>query len=306
MPPATNVDSLRIPTKPRLSVVVATLNRVEKLRKCVECLLGQNAQLDFELIVIDNGSTDETSAYLDAVVREERAHVQVVTRREMKRGLATARNAGWRIARGDIVAFTDDDCYVPEGYADSVVEVFDDRPDIGFAAGRVLLYDPTDYRITIEESEQTVSFRPYTYIAPGAIHGANMAFRRAALERIGGFDERLGAGTAFPSEDIDAVAAVLWLGIPGTYDPRMMVYHHHGRKAGTDVQALNRSYDAGRGAYFAKYIIRRESRAQYLKAFARSAKADWSAAREQQSLPRRTVREAWAAMQFVLQGSRKR
>jgi glycosyltransferase involved in cell wall biosynthesis len=306
MQPSADVDALRIPPKPKLSVVVATLNRVGKLRKCVECLLGQKTQLNFELIVVDNGSTDETSAYLEAIVRKEHTHVQVVTTRERKRGLAAARNSGWKISRGDIVAFTDDDCYAPEDYADSVVQVFDGQPDIGFAAGRILLYDPTDYRITIEESEQTVSFRPFTYIAAGAIHGANMAFRRAALERIGGFDERLGAGTAFPSEDIDAVAAVLWLGIPGTYDPRMMVYHHHGRKAGTDVKALNRGYDAGRGAYFAKYILRRESRAEYLKAFARSAKDDWNAARKLRSFPGRTVREAWAAMRFVLQRNGRR
>ena len=268
----------------------------------MECLLCQNTMLDWELIVVDNGSTDETSSYLEGICREKRSRTQVVTTREGKRGAARARNTGWGISRGDVVAFTDDDCYAPENYADSVVEVFDSRPDIGFAGGRVLLYDPTDYPITIEDSELTVCFKPFTYIAPGEIHGANMAFRRSALERIGGFDVRLGPGTAFPAgEDIDAAAAMLWLGIPGAYDPRMMVYHHHGRKTEKVVKALKHAYDVGRGAYFAKYIMRRDTRAEFIRAWARSARTDWNAAWEYWRLPGAPVREVLAAMRFAFQ-----
>jgi glycosyltransferase involved in cell wall biosynthesis len=302
MQPTTDFGVPRNPPKLRLSVIVATLNRIEKLRKCVECLLCQNTMLDWELIVVDNGSTDETSTYLEGICREKRSRTQVVTTREGKRGAARARNTGWGIARGDVVAFTDDDCYAPENYADSVVEVFDSRPDIGFAGGRVLLYDPTDYPITIEDSELTVCFKPFTYIAPGEIHGANMAFRRSALERIGGFDVRLGPGTAFPAgEDIDAAAAMLWLGIPGAYDPRMMVYHHHGRKTEKVVKALKHAYDVGRGAYFAKYIMRRDTRAEFIRAWARSARTDWNAAWEYWRLPGAPVREVLAAMRFAFQ-----
>jgi glycosyltransferase involved in cell wall biosynthesis len=295
----TDAEAPRNLSKPDVSVVVSTLNRIERLRKCVECLLGQNTRFSWELIVVDNGSTDETSAFLEELGREKHAHVQIIITREQQRGLARARNKGWRMARGDIVAFTDDDCYAPENYVDSIVEVFDSHPDVGFAGGRVLLYDQTDFRITIEESEQTVPFRPFTYIAPGNIHGANMAFRRTALERIGGFDPRLGAGTIFPCEDIDAVAAVLWSGIPGIYDPRMMVYHHHGRKAGKAVEALIRAYEAGRGAYFAKYIMRRDSRAEFVRGWAKSVKEDWNASWEYRRIPGRPIREALWAMRFV-------
>jgi glycosyltransferase involved in cell wall biosynthesis len=284
-------------------VIVATLNRIEKLRKCVECLLCQDTLLDWELIVVDNGSTDETSTYLESICREKRSRTQMVAMREGKRGLARARNAGWSIARGDVVAFTDDDCYAPENYADSVVEVFDSRPDIGFAGGRVLLYDPTDYPITIEDSELAVCFQPFTYIAAGQIHGANMAFRRSALERIGGFDVRLGPGTAFPSgEDIDAAVALLWLGIPGAYDPRMMVYHHHGRRTKQVVRALKHAYDVGRGAYFAKYIMRGDTRAEFLRGWARGVRTDLLAGWKNRHPPGGApVREVLAAMRFAFQ-----
>jgi len=303
MQPATDFGAPRNSPKLRLSVIVATLNRIEKLRKCVECLLCQDTLLDWELIVVDNGSTDETSTYLESICREKRSRTQMVAMREGKRGLARARNAGWSIARGDVVAFTDDDCYAPENYADSVVEVFDSRPDIGFAGGRVLLYDPTDYPITIEDSELAVCFPPFTYIAAGQIHGANMAFRRSALERIGGFDVRLGPGTAFPSgEDIDAAAALLWLGIPGAYDPRMMVYHHHGRRTKQVVRALKHAYDVGRGAYFAKYIMRGDTRAEFLRGWARGVRTDLLAGWKNRHPPGGApVREVLAAMRFAFQ-----
>jgi GT2 family glycosyltransferase len=78
----------------------------------------------------------------------------------------------------------------------------------------------------------------------------------------------MGAGTAFPCEDIDAVAAAVWAGIPGGYDPRSAVSHHHGRKVG-EIPKLQRSYDHGRAAYFAKFTARSDSRASYVEGLRR-------------------------------------
>lgn len=97
-----------------------------------------------------------------------------------------------------------------------------------------------------------------------------MAFRRTVLDRIGGFDECLGAGTPFACEDIDAVASASWAGIAGAYDPRPTVYHHHRRKAKHEENELWKAYDKGRGAYYVKYILRRNSRSKYLKSWMRS------------------------------------
>jgi hypothetical protein len=140
--------------------------------------------------------------------------------------------------------------------------------------GRILLYDSSDLKITIEESTDRRYFRPRAFVAAGNVHGANMAFRRTALERIGGFDDRLGPGTRFNCEDVDAIAAALWAGIPGAYDPRPVVYHHHGRKTEVEARELLRSYDAGRGAYFAKYIMKKASRWEYCRAWINSARGD--------------------------------
>jgi len=205
------------------------------------------------------------------------------------------------MANGAIVAFTDDDCYVSEDYVDSVIQVFDDDPSIGFVAGRILLFDALDYRITIEESQQRGDFRPWTFIDAGALHSANLAFRRTVLEQIGGFDERLGAGMPFAGEDVDAAAAALWSGVSGVYDPRPVVYHHHSRRTEGEAQELMRYYDAGRGAYYTKYILRRASRSKYATAWIRSIRNECVWALRRGRFPHRSLREVSGGLRFALQ-----
>ena len=284
-----------------LSVVVCTRNRISKLKRCVEALTLVNTVRNWELVIVDNGSTDGTNDYLKSIDKKQFNQVSVITTLELKRGLSYARNRGWRTSHGAIVAFTDDDCYVSKDYVDSIIQVFEDNSRIGFLGGRILLFDNLDYRITILESKRRCEFRPWTFIAAGAVQGANIAFRRVVLERIGGFDERLGAGTPFPSEDIDAAAAALWSGVIGMYAPEPVVYHHHGRRTEYELRKLMRSYDAGRGAYYAKYILKRASRLEYVRAWARSIGNECMRALRQGRLPRRSIKELYGALRFASQ-----
>ena len=137
---------------PVLSVVVCTRSRFSKLKRCLDALLSVTTARDWELLIVDNGSTDGTTEYLASIDQKQFNRVQVATTCEPKLGLATARNKGWSTAKADIIAFTDDDCYVSETYVDSIVQVCQDHPEAGFLGGRVLLFDPMDYRITINES----------------------------------------------------------------------------------------------------------------------------------------------------------
>lgn len=288
---------------PILSVVVCTRNRFSKLKRCVDALLSVTTARDWELVIVDNGSTDGTSEYLASIDQKQFNRVYVTTTFEPKRGLAAARNKGWRTANGGIVAFTDDDCYVSKDYVNSVIQVFEEDVSIGFVSGRILLFDTLDCPITIEESQHRCDFRPWRFISAGVVQGANLAFRRMILERIGGFDERLGAGTPFPCEDIDAAAAALWCGVIGVYDPRPVVYHHHGRRTEREAQELMRSYDAGRGAYYAKYILRRASRLEYVLGWIRSVGNEWVWALRRGHFPQRWLRELSSGLRFALQCS---
>ena len=97
------------------------------------------------------------------------------------------------------------------------------------------------------------STRLFRFLAAGAVKGANLAFRRSVLDAIGPFDPLFGSGALFPAEDADAAMRAALAGWAGVYDPAIIVWHHHGRRA-ADVPALLRSYDLGRGAFHAKLL----------------------------------------------------
>lgn len=202
---------------------------------------------------MDNGSTDETPAVIDDFRRS--APCEVVVVRQPIAGLSRSRNAGLRSARGDIIAFTDDDCYVAPDLLVQIEAIFEAR-EIGYLGGRVLLFDPADDTITTQTRPDPVTLPPGSFVTPGFIHGANMAVRREVIAAIGGFETGLGAGTAvFAADDTEFLGRASARGWRGAYDPRPVVYHHHGRKPGRDAQRLMKLYDYGRGAYYASCLL---------------------------------------------------
>jgi glycosyltransferase involved in cell wall biosynthesis len=246
---------------PVVSIVICTRNRAKRLEGTIRSLAAIKSRHDWEALLVDNASADETMEVINAAAN---CDGRIRGLRVDRVGLGAARDAAWREARGSIISFTDDDCYLAPDYVDAVVEVFLSHPGTGCVGGRILLHDPEDARITIDEREAAVEITPYQFVMAGELHGANISCRRGVLEKIGGFDAELGAGTKFPCEDIDVVAAMLWAGAPVRFDPRPVVFHHHGRRA-ADVNRLLAVYDRGRGAYYAKYIIRSDTRRAYLR-----------------------------------------
>jgi len=213
----------------------------------------------FELIVVNNGSTDNTENIVKDFIVSADFAVRFV--HEPLLGLATARNRGWRVAKGDIVSFTDDDCYVDRFFAYEVLAAFECNPQLGYVGGRVMLYDESDLRVTIKESMGRVVFMPGTLVKTGALIGANLAFRRRALEQAGGFDTLLGAGTPLRSgEDSEMICRLSSLGWSGLYVPEIVVFHHHGRKSASDLFKLNCGYDIGRGAFYASMVVKNNMR----------------------------------------------
>jgi glycosyltransferase involved in cell wall biosynthesis len=250
-----------IPAKTVISLVICTRNRAARLGKCLEAVACMQTVGSWELVLVDNGSTDDTHSILSAFAATAVFPVTVCT--NPIPGTGRAKNTGWQAARGDIIAFTDDDCYVAPDYIDRIHDAFQDTA-LGFCGGRVSLFDPSDYPITITDREARLDFPAGAFISAGEIHGANMLFRRSILEAIGGFDPELGAGTPFKCEDVDALARALHAGWAGAYLPEITVAHHHGRKP-ADVPALRRSYSVGRGAYMAKFILLSATRRVYAR-----------------------------------------
>lgn len=258
-----------------LSLIVCTRDRRRHLADFFSALSRLDCARPWELVVVDNGSTDGTGEALPALVRSVRAPSVIVS--EPRPGLGRARNTGVARAAGDLLVFTDDDCYPAPDYLDCMAAVFED-PAIGFAGGRILLHDPLDSPVSIQTDPHVVAIPPRSVVPAGLIQGANMAFRRGVLERIGGFDNALGAGTPFANEDVDAVARASAAGVAGGYFPGPTVAHHHRRREAAEVADLWRRYDRGRGAYYAKCILDFPQRARYARFWWQTRGGDsWSA-----------------------------
>jgi len=247
--------------KPHVSLVMCTRNRAASLPQCLQALSRLRADIPYELVLVDNGSSDGTAKILGEFANQHKTQVVFVS--EPCAGVSRARNAGINAATGDLIVFTDDDCYPAEDFIEAVTQCFQDA-GVGFVGGRILLFDPADLPITIQPLNQAVALSAGTYMQPGLIHGANFAFRREVLDRIGGFDPQLGAGTRLMgAEDADILQRALSAGFRGLYSPAPLVLHHHRRQIAEDERRILRAYSISRGAYFLKGLMCRETRHLY-------------------------------------------
>jgi GT2 family glycosyltransferase len=196
---------------PIVSVVVPTRGRPELLARCLAALRTQTLSVDrYEVIVADDGPDAETAAVARAAARDDGAPIRylAVTGRH---GPAAARNAGWRAARGAVIAFTDDDCIPWRGWLAAGLTAL--AEDLDAVAGQVIVPRPdrpTDHQRSVSHLE-TAEFVT-----------ASCFCRRAALEMVGGFDE------AFPAawrEDSDLQFALLERGARLGTAPAAVVIH---------------------------------------------------------------------------------
>ncbi|HEY8907956.1 MAG TPA: glycosyltransferase family 2 protein [Rhodoferax sp.] len=245
-------------TKPKVSLVMCTRNRAAFLDGCLQALIRLKADVPFELVLVDNGSTDNTATILAEFASQQKMPVVLVS--EPLPGVSQGRNAGIKAASGDVIAFTDDDCYPAENFLTAVLACFADK-NLGYLGGRVLLFDPADLPITIQTLNRTLPLPPHEYMSPGLIHGANFSFRREVLDRIGGFDKHLGSGTpCMAADDTDLLQRASVAGFAGLYSPGPVVHHHHRRQTAQDEQRILRAYAISRGAYFFKGLCSTSAR----------------------------------------------
>jgi glycosyltransferase involved in cell wall biosynthesis len=195
-----------------VSVVIPTFCRANRLRRLVTALERQTLPVDcFEVVVVDNASTDDTPEVLRELAA--RSPVKIRTLVEQTRGPAATRNAGWRAARGTVIAFVDDDC-VPEPYwlAAGLDEMLADD-GVGVVQGctrKPELASLGDWTLWRQITGPT----PY-------FEACNIFYRRAALAQTCGFDEGIGNY----GEDCAAGWAVLAAGWRRGFAPLAVAYH---------------------------------------------------------------------------------
>ena len=253
---------------PHVTVVIATRDRADSLRRCLDSLLTQTYP-DMDIVVVDNApSSNETFDLIEKTYAQTSRVTYVL---EKKPGLARAHNAGIAAARGEVIAFTDDDVIVDPAWVAMIAANFALSERIGCVSGLILPAE-LDTRAQywterhggfgkglarkIFDPQTPHLYGPLFPYAAGAFgSGANMAFRRETLARMGGFDATLGAGTlARGGDDLDGFFAAIRTGCQIAYEPGAIVWHHH-RRSEEGMRRQAYGYGVGLGAYLTKLIV---------------------------------------------------
>lgn len=258
------VDPDRLPS---ITVVICTRNRTTLLKNALASVLACD-YADFDVVVVDNASDDAATVEYVEGLSEPKVQVRV----EPVPGLAVARNAGVRAARGNVVAFTDDDVVVDRMWLRRLGETFAADPSIGCVTGLVV---PGELRTPAQDVFEKLAQKQANWsskLTSESFHisqppagnplfpfqvglygtGANLAIPRAVLTKLGGFDDGLGVGSpAGGGEDIDIFVRVITAGYRLVYEPAAFIWHRHY----PEMSALEnevRTYGRGLGAWMTK------------------------------------------------------
>ncbi len=239
--------------KLQVTFIIPTLNRhddVKRLASSFQKLIKHN-HIDCKLIIIDNSKDANAKSLIESLdFNFPSTYIH-----EPQAGLSYARNAGINaITECDYVFTIDDDIIVPAEYLELAYQAIQKKPEAALLGARVELYNPEDLPVTIKTDTNYCS---YTGGVPfGFIFGCAMVIKFSALKQIGLFDVKLGAGTKNPgSEDSDFVYR-LWKSKANIcYDPKMYVYHNHGRRENHYTIRLLKNYSLGQGGFLAKHLL---------------------------------------------------
>lgn len=235
-----------------ISAIVCTHNRSAYLRKAIRSLAGQTLPADqCEVIVVDNASTDDTRAVFDGFAGA--ANLRYI--HEPVLGLSQARNTGWQHARGEYVAFLDDDAIACPDWLERILKAFDSaQPSPGSVGGRVLpIWETPRPAWLPKELEPALTIVDWgdvpTFIDIDRqfLAGTNVAYPASALRSVGGFSTALGrkGGSLLSSEEILVSRSLRRQGLRAYYDPSICVSHHIAAQRLTRGWLCQRHYSQG-------------------------------------------------------------
>lgn len=246
----------------RVSVVLSTYNRAAMLPAALDALLAQRGDVRYEVIVVDNNSTDGTAELARRYAAARPDRIRYVF--ESEQGLSYGRNAGIRSARADVIAFTDDDVEVTPDWIAQVARAFQDYPDAAYVSGRILprwTQPPPRWLTDAHWSPLALQDCGNAPVRSGAafpmcLVGANLAFRRSVFDRVGLFTPRFGRikDGIGSTEDHEMQLRIWQAGLEGVYVPTIVA--HAEVTADRMQKRYHRRWHRGHGRHCARMRLR--------------------------------------------------
>ena len=255
-----------------VSIIILNWNSERQVGACLASLSRGLSEFSSEVIVVDNGSQDQTCA----VVRETRPDAQMLCNPE-NRGVAPARNQGIRLAQGEYVLILDDDTVVRPGALDCLIRYMGEHPEAGLCGPKLIGADgelqlscrrfptlidklarrlPSAAARKVTRTVEMADWDHQTIRQMDYVIGACQIIRRRALQEVGLFDERIFYGP----EDVDICLRLRQAGWSVVYNPEAVIVHEERRMTRSPGSGLVWKHICGLGYYFWKhgYLLSRK------------------------------------------------
>ncbi|BBO77662.1 hypothetical protein DSCW_50790 [Desulfosarcina widdelii] len=254
-----------------ISVIICSYNRANVLAETLNSWREvEKSGLDIELIVVDNGSTDDTSEIVDSFQSSCSENVNYFC--EKKAGLSSARNRGILEASKDIIAFADDDIYFDRNWVKALLKIFDEHPEVSCVGGKSI---PQFEAAKPEWMNQSI-FNVYgstnsgekekVMVFPEHPYGLNMAFRKSVFENIGDFNPELGRikNCLASNEEVEIFYRVNKAGFTVYYAPKAVVFHRIPKNRVNKSWLIRRYYWQGRSDVIFSSIYDQDNKRDYI------------------------------------------
>ncbi len=231
---------------PLVSVIIPVFNKLELTHRCLKSLLLNTRYPNYEVIFVDNGSTDGTRPYLQKI---DKPNIRAVFNAE-NLGYVGGCNSGAEVAKGDYLLFLNNDTEVRPYWLSNLVGLAEAKEDAGIVgaklvypdgrlqeAGGIIFSDGNgwNYGRGMDPNDPRFNFvREVDYVS-----GAALLVKRALWDKVGGFDQRYAPAYY---EDTDLCFSAREYGYKVYYQPASVVIHYEGQTAGTDVNSGFKKY----------------------------------------------------------------
>jgi len=226
---------------PLVSIIIPVYNKLELTQLCLKAISANTEYLNYEIIVVDNASSDGTTEFLKQLANDK---IKPLFCAE-NRGFGDACNEGATVAKGSYLLFLNNDTEPQPGWLSSLVDLAEARPECG-AVGSKLVYPDGRLQeaggIVFSDGNawnygrgQNPNFEAFNFVREvDYCSGASLLVRRSLWDAVGGFDGRYAPAYY---EDTDLCFAARKQGFKVYYQPKSVVIHHEGQTAGTELQS---------------------------------------------------------------------